>query len=52
MSDLWAAWLLLVIIPACYLIYLVITEHFYWKGFRNGRKLAENTAKAGERAAR
>ena len=49
MSDLTAAYLLLVIIPACYWLYLVITEHFYWKGFRNGKRLYENTVEASKR---
>lgn len=30
-------------------LWLVITEHYYWKGFRNGKRLAENTVKTGER---
>lgn len=51
MSDLQAAWLLIVIIPATYWLYLVITEHFYWKGFKNGKRLAENTTQASKRVA-
>ena len=29
-------------------IWFVITEHYYWKGFKNGKRLVENSIKASE----
>ena len=32
----------LIAIPILGLLYTVITENFYWKGFKDGKRLAEN----------
>lgn len=30
-------------------LWLVITEHYFWKGYKHGKRTAENTFKASER---
>ena len=37
----------LIAIPVLGLLYTALTENFYWKGFRDGKRLAENNRSAG-----
>ena len=37
----------LIAIPILGLLYTALTENFYWKGFRDGKRLAENNRGAG-----
>jgi hypothetical protein len=36
-------------IPVVGLIYTVITERWYWKGFKDGKRLTQNNRTAGTR---
>jgi len=36
----------LIAIPVLGLLYTAITENFYWKGFRDGKRLAQNNHSA------
>lgn len=36
----------LIAIPVIGLLYTAITENFYWKGFKDGKRLAENNRSA------
>ena len=37
----------LIAIPVLGLLYTALTENFYWKGFRDGKRLAENNRSSG-----
>lgn len=36
----------LISIPVLGLLYTAISEHWYWKGFRNGKRVTENAYRA------
>jgi hypothetical protein len=36
----------LIAIPILGLLYTALTENFYWKGFKDGKRLAENNRSA------
>lgn len=38
--------IILISIPVFGLLYVAISEHWYWKGFKNGRRVTENDQSA------